>query len=140
MINSAGMFDWATLYPGPQEKLGYWMIPKYQPNKQGLVYHSAEGYRDTILSLVISPTRQASWICSNMKNGDLFQHYAVSATAWTNGSPDANLRFIGVESEGVVGEPLTEPQVANLRRIAEDCKAYFGWPGLKRPQSEEDWP
>ena len=67
-----------------------------------------------------------------MKNGDLFQHYAVTATAWTNGSPDANLRFIGVESEGVVGEPLTEPQVANLRRIAEDCKAYFGWPTLSR--------
>ena len=140
MINELGFFDWATLYPGPEEKLGYWKIPKYQPNKQGLVYHSAEGYRDTLLSLVVSPTRQASWIGSNMKNGDFFQHYAVTATAWTNGSIDSNLLFIGIESEGLAGEPLTEPQVQNLSRAAQDCKAFFGWPELKRPQVESDWP
>lgn len=130
MINKEGFFDWAIIYPGPQSKSGYPGIK--DSNAQGVVYHSAEGSAASLLSLVTNLDRQASWTASNMKDGKFYQHYPVTRIVWTNGSKEANIRFRGVESEGVKGEPLTAAQTENLIRCAEDMRDFFKWPGFRR--------
>lgn len=139
VITADGWFDWAIRYPGPIEKSGYWPgINESDP--VGVVYHSAEGSAASLLSLVTNLQRQASWTASNMKDGKFYQHYPVRRVVWTNGSMLANVKFRGIESEGVAGEVLTVPQTANLTRAASDMRDFFGWEEIKRPQAESDWP
>lgn len=129
MITSDGKFDWAIWRPGPDEKSGY---PGQRSSiAEGVVYHSAEGNEASLMAVLDGP-RMASWTASNLKDGRFLQHYAVERIVWTNGSKDANIKFRGIESEGVAGEPLTQPQIDNLIRCAEDMAAYFGWQGFRR--------
>lgn len=132
MIDENGWLDWAIIYPVPEAKLGYYMVPKYQPNKEGLVFHSAEGWAGYLLYLVADMGRQASWVGSNMIDGQFYQHYPITATAWANGSIMSNLKFIGIENEGIAGLGLSEAQVSNLVRLAQDCKDFFGWSAFTR--------
>lgn len=130
MITPDGWFDWAIKHPGPQAKSGYGGLK--DSDAQGVVYHSAEGYRATLLALVDNMQREASWTASNMKNGDFIQHYPATRIVWTNGSKQANILYRGIESEGMAGEPLTDAQVANLTRCAQDMAEFFNWPAIER--------
>lgn len=128
-VLSNGRFDWAIWRPGPDEKSGY--PGRRSSIAEGVVYHSAEGSEASLLAVLDGP-RMASWTASNLKDGRFLQHYPVERIVWTNGSKNANIKFRGVESEGVAGEPLTQPQIDNLIRCAEDMMDYFGWQGFRR--------
>lgn len=112
--------------PGPPQKQN--STPR---NGKGGVLHSMEGSLAAALGELDKPERLASWHFSNPKNGALLQHYETEAATWHAG-PTANPFYIGIEHEGVAGEPLTEVQIANdvglLRWLAEQ----EGWPGFIR--------
>ena len=135
MITADGFFDWAHLQLGPEQKSGYPSIKDSNP--EGVVYHSAEGSAAALLAALMDSNREASWTASNMKDGRFIQHYPVRRIVWTNGSKQANVKFRGVESEGVAGEPLTAAQTHNLIRCAQDMRDFFGWPGFLR--NREAW-
>jgi N-acetyl-anhydromuramyl-L-alanine amidase AmpD len=83
---------------------------------------------------VLSGPAQSSWHFSNPKVGPLEQHYAMSRITWHGGSLGANRRYVGIEHEGVAGEPLTASQIENdvalLGWLAEND--VQPWPGLIR--------
>ena len=122
------MTDWyplATVHAGPAWK----QYSGRNPNK-GIVGHSAEGYRAGLLAEIGNPNRRAAWHFSVMKDGDVFQHYPISAILahgadWggDNDGANANGELIAIEHEGVAGEALTPAQrdasVALVRWIAQ---------------------
>ncbi len=109
--------------------------------KHGVVYHTAEGWADTLLGMVQDINRRASWQFSVLRDGTLWQHYPVFANTWHSGDVSrddnvdiegmlaGNLDLVGVEFEGINGMPgprLTEPQYQTglrlYRWLAEVCK------------------
>ena len=124
---------------GPAEKHGYANAPE-PARKIGAVYHSAEGGYRGMMDVLYGP-RRASWTFSNPKVSQLEQHYPVGFHVWTNGSPDSNVRFIGVENEGVVGEPLTDSQTDNLAELTAWLYRTQEWDVLKLLETlwEHQW-
>lgn len=121
-------------YPGatwrPTSKHGYGGNDTHL--HQGLVIHSAEGSLVSLFS-VLDGSRQASWHFSMAQDGRVFQHVDTANIAWTNGSPEANTKFWGIECEGGgpgnPGEPLTEPQYQALVGVV---RWLWGAHGLTR--------
>ena len=111
--------------PGPPEKV----YPE-QNACEGVILHSAEGYRAGLESQLA--TAEVSWHFTIYQDGAVEQHYPISASCWHAGSGAQNRRLVGVEHEGVVGQPLTDVQaaasVALVRWLAQEC----GWAGLTR--------
>lgn len=83
-----------------------------QNRVEGIVCHSAEGSIDGLLRRVADPAAQVSWHFSVAKDGTVYQHYETEASCWHGGNKRANTTLIGIEHEGVAGEPLTEAQTA----------------------------
>mgnify|MGYP001610469326 FL=1 len=69
-----------------------------------------------------SLARQASWTFSIFKEGPPDQHYPLESIVWTNGSPQANIKFIGEEHEGVAGEELNGNQILWTARITSSVR------------------
>lgn len=115
----------AAWRPGPPGKTGYVLPsgPVTQHEHRGVVLHSAEGYRAGMYSR-LNDVYGPSWHFSNFADGTLEQHYDTDEITWHAGSTqykppltwsgEANVRFWGVESEGVAGERLTFPQKENI--------------------------
>lgn len=124
---------------GPPEKHGYNSMPE-PARKRGAVYHSAEGNYRTLMEILDGP-RRASWTFSNPKEGQLEQHYPVGLHVWTNGSLESNVRFVGVENEGMAGEPLTDSQTQNLVELTVWLYRTQEWDVLKLQETlwEHKW-
>jgi len=114
------MLDWypgAVVLLGPASKAGYPSVSVR--DGRGAVLHSMEGGLAAAHGVLSGPA-QSSWHFSNPKVGPLEQHYAISRITWHGGSLGANRRYVGIEHEGVAGEPLTASQI-------ENDVALLGW-------------
>lgn len=122
MISADGWFDWAIQLPGPQDrKINTGVNPV-----KGIFFHSAEGYKTTLLDLAVNGP--LSWHLSNMMNGTLYQHYPLTARCWH--ATAANNSYVGMEHEGKHdgGQPtISDAQVATDARVIEEIAAWKGW-------------
>lgn len=122
-----GWVDWAIKLPSYKNT--------YAGTNQckGIFFHSAEGYRQTLLSNT-SPygfNGTYSWHFTNMLNGDFYQHHPITARCWHASA--ANFSYLGMENEGI-GDPkkgapepsLSEPQIKNSVRLLKDLNNYNG--------------
>ena len=121
-IPTVNICPFAEWYPGPGYKS--WGI---EANEDlAVCLHSMEGTIVGALGVLFGPLER-SWHFSILKDGTIYQHYPLRSAAWHAGSQFQNERLIGIEHEGVVGEPLAlAQQEASLRLvnwIAEVC----GW-------------
>jgi hypothetical protein len=123
-------FAKAVREPGHPQAHGYEGIREPR-KKRGLVYHSAEGPLRVMRRIILRPG-PPSWTFSNPKRGPLIQHYERGTNIWANGELDPNIRFDACESEGKVGEPLTESQIENLIDLACWYVKEEGWAAFKR--------
>lgn len=130
-------FVWTDKRPGPAQKQGYPGVTRRDLYAiEGEIKHSMEGSLASAFGELDRATRQASWTFSVAKDGKVYQHYPLESITWHGGGINANRRFIGIEHEGKVGEPLTEPQYqATLklsRAIREACPNVGGKPPARR--------
>lgn len=96
-----------------------------------VVNHSAEGWKSYLIN-GYRPGESASWMFSNCQDGEMYQHFPLEALTYTSGSYEANRDGVGVEHEGVKGQPINEKQVANDRRLYADLRNLC--PNLRAPQ------
>lgn len=127
----------AIKMPGRPVTVGAGFNAGYNP-VSGIVFHSAEGWTQTLLS----PTSQWGyysaeypWHFSNLLDGRLIQHYPLTVRCW-HGSA-FNDSYVGIEHEGVSPEAgkgplLNDAQIANDRLIIAEVSAWKGWKP-KRP-------
>lgn len=132
-----------TRRPGPDWKQGYPGIPRRSLDQiEGEAKHSAEGGR-LAMHGVLDSERTASWTFSIFKTGAPEQHYPLESVPWTNGSPLANLKFIGEEHEGVAGEELNGNQILWTAQITgsvrELCPKIDQPPTLRLNLWEHNW-
>jgi hypothetical protein len=120
----------ATWRPGPAEKQGY--PGAGVRTGKGAVLHSMEGSLAGGLGELDKPERRASWAFSNPKVGPLLQHYEAEAVTWHGGGIQANTQFIGIEHEGMAGQPLTENQIVNVVGLLRWLAEVEAWPGFVR--------
>jgi len=80
------------------------------------VYHSSEGNFTSDMN-VLDGSIESSWHLYNPKQGTMLQHYPLNLLTWH--ARGYNRESIGVENEGLAGEPLTPTQVGNLRGFSE---------------------
>jgi hypothetical protein len=101
---------------------------------RGLVAHSAEGYAEHLLDLAVNGP--LSWHMSNLKDGRLIQHFPFGAQTWH--ATAFNPSFVGIEHEGVAGEPLTALQITNLVLVAREIAAWRGYTRIDRLTGMDD--
>jgi hypothetical protein len=123
-----GWIDGVTRLPGNPEHVNGGINLVW-----GLFPHSAEGYAGTLLDLAVNGP--LSWHMSNLKDGRLIQHFPFTAQCWH--ATAANNAFVGMEHEGVAGEPLTEAQIVNLVMVIKELAAWREWTP-RRPMSATD--
>lgn len=106
---------------GPKNKRGYFSIGKTRGLElvEGEVKHSAEGYKQIMLDIIHDASLEKSWPLSIFKVGPPYQHYALEDVCWISDGPTNNLKYIGMEHEGRVGEPLTANQITWTTRISQ---------------------
>lgn len=107
--------------PGPVDKV--W--PDVN-QRLGVICHSMEGYEAGAWSQLDGPA-EASWHFSVMQDGRVFQHYPLEASPWHAGTHPQNARLIGVEHEGVKGQPLTPAQVIASVGLVNWIGVQCGW-------------
>ena len=112
--------------PGPAAKTGYGVSRIHA--KDGIVEHSAEGYEAGMLMVLDGSQYIQSWHASIMKDGRLLQHYPWNTICYHAGNRPMNERKIGVEHEGIAGEPLTEAQIVTSVSLARELSRTFGFP------------
>lgn len=124
--------SWAIKAPAPRP--GYEGYPGKVTRNCGeilfVVNHSAEGW-EAYLKQGHRPGESASWTFSNCQNGTMYQHFPLEAITYTSGGRWQNIQGLGVEHEGVKGQPLNAKQVENDLRLWDDLKLLC--PNL-RPQ------
>lgn len=137
MISADGWLDKAIRMEGRPITVGAGFNAGYNPAK-GIVFHSAEGWAQTLLS----PTSQWGyysaefpWHFSNLLDGRLVQHYSLNVRCW-HGSA-FNDSYVGIEHEGVSPEAgkgplINDAQIANDRLIIAEVSVWKGW-APKRP-------
>jgi hypothetical protein len=105
---------------GPADKQGYATTPtRSPPSIHGVVYHSMEGYRAGAYSVLDGPKR-SSWTFSVYQDDAPEQHYPLESVTWHAGTMDGNILYVGIEHEGVKGEPLTDWQYAQTNKIVKN--------------------
>lgn len=136
MLSAGGYLDWAIQAPGIPDKV----YTQRNSGSEGIACHSIVGSYLAALGRFLSEARlpngrytdyaAASVQFINCKDGDFLQLYSVDDSAWTSGGPYANCNFWSVESEGGPpgneSEPLTEPQTANMLRLAGEYETRYG--------------
>jgi N-acetyl-anhydromuramyl-L-alanine amidase AmpD len=95
----------------------------------GAICHSAEGSLAALLNGI--DNGPFSWHFSVAKDGRVFQHYPLESHCWHAGSRDGNRETIGIEHEGVAGEPLTEPQIAASVALCRWLRDVCNWQTLE---------
>ena len=119
--------SWCERIDGPNWKQGYTGIPtRTLGNIKGEVKHSAEGSYAALLAALNNPSRIASWHFSVSKSGHVAQHYPLESVCWHAGDMAANIKYVGIEHEGVVGEPLTTAQVLATVHLSLDIRRFAG--------------
>ena len=125
-----------TWYPDASRVLGpaSKRLPGANP-AAGVVCHSAEGYRaglHAVLRETSGAKARTAWHFSVMQDGSVEQHYPITAVLghcadWGGDADgvDGNGTLVGIEHEGVAGEPLTEAQ-------RESSVALVGWIARER--------
>lgn len=110
----------ATWRPGPIGKV--WAG---RNTCAGVVLHSMEGSFENAMLILDNEEvdargryRYPSWFASITKDGRIYEHYELEACTFHDAAGDDNMRFVGIEHEGVAGEPLTEPQLEASVRLA----------------------
>ena len=142
MISPDGWLSWAEKMPGraasgPGFNAGVNGV-------RGLVFHSAEGWAETMLSKTSQwgyYSAQYPWHLSNLLDGRLIQHYPFTARCWHGSAFNEN--YVGMENEGVTphgattGPALNDMQIFNARRVIASLSEWKGW-APKRPTSASD--
>jgi N-acetyl-anhydromuramyl-L-alanine amidase AmpD len=122
----------ASKYHGPMFK-----TDGIRPWSDGVVLHSAEGYEAGMQS-VLANHPENSWHFSIYKDGLVEQHYRADQYCWH--AKGGNAHLIGVEHEGVVGEPLTKLQRAASVALVRWLVAEKWIPGYDRSgQAQALW-
>lgn len=98
----------------------------------GIVLHSAEGYRTALLQEVQDPNVALSWHFSIDKQGNVYQHYTIDKSCWHGGNYFANTNYIGIEHEGIIGEPLTSEQFIASYNLVHWLADTLGIPIINR--------
>src|SRR5262245_31841184 len=112
--------DIARKYPGHTNHGG----PMVE--QRGLVLHIAQGSYDGTIAWQMNPDSQVSSHFVVAKDGRITQMLDTDVTAWTQA--DGNGRWLSVENEGYVPDPLTAAQVAaNALLFARGAEVY-GYP------------
>lgn len=94
----------------------------------GVVLHSAEGrWSDTYRPPDTMKQQGVSWHFTVEQDGSLWQHMPMTARAWHAGSTYGNFNLIGIEHEGVKGEPLTPLQLQASVRLVKWIAGERGW-------------
>jgi len=118
----------ATQNPGPPD-LVYPQVNTFS----GAILHSAEGHWSGVYGpLDTMRQRRVSWHFSIHQDGYLEQHYALGRSCWHAGNQAANLRLVGIEHEGRVGEALTPLQLAKSIELVRWIAQQGQWDGLQR--------
>lgn len=128
-----GYLDWAEKVPGPAQKTNGGINPVH-----GITFHSAEGYENGLRANNASYTgtsKDVSWHLSNLKDGRMLQHYPFTAQCWH--ATKFNNFCVGMEHEGVAGQPLTQAQIANDKKVIAEIQNAYGLVP-KRPTSSAD--
>lgn len=115
----------ATQHPGPRWKV------RGVSAVRGYVGHSAEGGLPGLFYELARADRGAAWQFSCATDGRILQHYAVDEMVWHGGSTRAH-NMVGVEHEGVAGQPLTDPQLEASVELARWLAREWGWGALRR--------
>ena len=97
----------------------------------GVVLHSAEGYFGATAPSAVMRARGNSWCITIYQNGHRVQSYPLEALTWHAG-PKANYRYIGIEHEGVAGQPLTGPQQDSQIIVLNEIRDIRGWANVQR--------
>ncbi len=101
---------------------------------RGLVAHSAEGSAANLLDLAVNGP--LSWHASNLKDGRFVAHFPFTAQCWHATAFNPNM--VGIENEGVAGEPLTEAQISNLVRVSKELQDWKGYSYVARLTGYDD--
>ena len=122
----------AIIVPGHPDKIGYQRLGfGSRGPKRGDVKHSAEGWWTYLKFLIQTRLAIKSWHFSVLTDGTRYQHYPIDAHCWHAGDTDddddvrANIELIGIEHEGLVGQPLTAEQTQATAEISRFCAEYF---------------
>lgn len=114
----------ATRIPGP--------VANVYPDANrvaGLINHSSEGHWSNVYGPIDTMIqRGVSWPFSVFRDGHVEQHYPLNASCWHAGSRGWNVRVVGVEHEGVNGEPLTAAQLVASVTLSRWVAKQGGWP------------
>ena len=128
----------AIQMPGPPGKV----YPE-ENTVEGVIMHSMQGdYTPGATSVLFDETvianryRAACWHFSILKDGTVYQHYALDKAPFHAGNGLNNRRLIGVEHEGGppgnLSEPLTEAQVAAGVALLRWMATQAQWRELSR--------
>jgi len=92
---------------------------------KGVILHSAEGYKGGLWAGI--ENEGVSWHFSILYDGSIWQHHPLTARCWHAGSTFGNFNLIGIEHEGIAGEPLTPLQRAASVRLTRWIAEQGGW-------------
>lgn len=115
------MYPGATWRPGPD-----WKTWGQTNSGAGVLLHSMEGYEAGAWS-VLDGNAPASWHFSVMTDGAVYQHYDLKASCWHAGGRASNQQLIGIEHEGMKGQPLTDAQLASSVGLVRWLSQELGW-------------
>lgn len=110
---------------------------------RGIVFHSAEGWAETLLSRTSQwgyYSAEFPWHFSNLLDGRLFQHYPLTLRCWHGSAFNDN--YAGIEHEGVSRTPGNGPvlnplQIRNDQVVIAEISAWKGWTP-RRPERAGD--
>jgi hypothetical protein len=144
VINADGWFNWMERADGPPDK-----IYTQRNEARGIACHSMEGWLAGSFSRMLSTARladgsytayaAASWVVSLPRVGTPLQHYPIWAATWTSGNRLANTTLLGVEMEGVAGQPMTPSQLEHMLHLAHDLGRAKGWTPTRAPAIRTVW-
>lgn len=147
-VTPDGWLTWAERMPGrPRTNTLGEPMPGFNAGingVHGIVFHSAEGYAETLLSKTSQwgyYSAQYPWHLSNLLDGRLIQHYPFTARCWHGSAFNDN--YVGMENEGYTpkgqtfGPLLNAGQIANARRVIASLSEWKGWTP-RRPTSPSD--
>lgn len=112
----------AIAHPGPSGKV--WGDVN---RREGVILHSLEGQLAAGFAQ-LDGLAQVSWHYTVDKFGTVYEHYPLTASPWHAGSHAQNARLIGVEHEGIAGEPLTVAQLVASVALTQWIAAQCGFP------------
>lgn len=134
-IVSEKLYPEAIWLAGPVNKSGYPNV--HVSEKRGEIKHSMEGSFESAMNLLANIQIQASWHFSIKYDGTVYQHYWPTHITWHGGDKPQNVSHIGIEHEGVAGEPLTDAQTVATARLTAWLAGNRA--AVRFPALSDDW-